>query len=119
GDAAADVVAHGAHGESSAGGHHAADGHAVAVMRVRGEDGVADAGEPPRVLDLRAQRLLRFREERLRHEDAHLALLRALAIEAAGIAAERVLPRHHITLARPRDQTDAGALPSGSTAPMS
>src|SRR6185369_9020057 len=60
GDAAADVVAHGSHGERPAGGHYAADGHAVAVMRVRSEDGVTDAGEAPRVLDLRAQRLLRL-----------------------------------------------------------
>ena len=55
GDAAADVVAHGAHGQRARGGHHAADGHAVAVVRVRREDGVDHAREAARVLDLRAR----------------------------------------------------------------
>ena len=52
GDAAADVVADRAHGQRAAGGDHAAHGHAVAVVRVRGDRDVEHAGEAARVLDL-------------------------------------------------------------------
>ena len=86
GHAAADVVADGAHGQRAAGGHHAADRHAVAVVRVRRDGRRPARREAARVLDLRAQALLRLREERIRHEDAHLAAARCGSVEARGLA---------------------------------
>jgi hypothetical protein len=58
-------------------------------MGVRRDGDVHHAGEPPRVEDLVAERLLRLGEERLGHEDPHLAAVRGKPKEARGGRAGR------------------------------
>ncbi len=95
---AADVVAHRPHGDRAVlrvGDEDAADGDAVAVVRVGRDDDHADAGEARGVDDLPVENLLgRFEELRREEEaDAYVArVLRVEFVEALAVPARKVLP---------------------------